>query len=94
MTDNVEDVSLLEGQPCLSARNVLVVVGVVVEQGPEPQPGLPDQRLVLVGDQLERDRVLSCLLENEEHPIRSSLDISPSLTSGARSYHSTCTLTE
>jgi hypothetical protein len=62
LADDVQDVALLERQSGLSARNVLVLARVVVEEGAEAQAGLADQRLVLVRDQLERDRALSGLL--------------------------------
>ena len=57
------DVSLLEGQASLLAGDVLVVGGVVVEQGSESNPRLPDLLLALIRDQLECDRRLCGLLQ-------------------------------
>ena len=56
------DVSLFERQSSLLARDVLVVGGVVIKEGSESNPRLPDLLLALVGDQLERDRRLCGLL--------------------------------
>ena len=57
------DVTLFEGQASLLAGDVLVVGGVVVKQGSESNPRLPDLLFALVGDQLERDRRLCGLLQ-------------------------------
>jgi len=65
LTDNVKNISFVKGKPGFSARNVFVLRWIVVEESSKPETRLPDQGLVLIRDQLERDRTLSHLLEYE-----------------------------
>ncbi len=39
----MQDVPLLEPQPCVLTGDVWVLLGLVVEQRPEADPGLPDR---------------------------------------------------
>ncbi len=41
LTDNMQDVSLCEPQPCVLTRNVRVLLRIIVKQRPQPDPGLP-----------------------------------------------------